>query len=137
MTPDWADRMWLTHVQASLIHTSGQPRMFVFYEDIVEDWQTELRRMAAFIGQPARAEDPQVHAAMADFFERDMCHHRMSLEDLAGDGRISFPAKSLFVALRGHAPRDVAVDAAAGQPDRASRSVHKMLDVMANWSLET
>jgi Sulfotransferase family len=136
MTPDWADRLWLTYVQASLIHTSGQPRMFVFYEDVVQDWDSELRRLATFIGHPERADDPVIRAGVAEFFDQELCHHRMTLEDLVNDQRISFPSKSLFVGLRGHAPREVAIDA-AGQPDRATRSINKTLDVLANWSLDT
>jgi hypothetical protein len=136
ISPEWAERLWLTHVQASLAHTSGQPRMFVFYEDILHDWIPELRRMAAFIGHPERADDPCVREAVAEFAEQEMCHYRMSIEDLVGDPRISFSTKALYLGVRGHAPRDVPGDDEA-RPDRVSRSVHKALDVLGNWSLET
>lgn len=43
--------------------------MFVFYEDIIDDWVPELRRMAAFIGDPERADDPRVQEAVGEFLE--------------------------------------------------------------------
>jgi hypothetical protein len=131
MSPESSQWLWLAYVQASLAHTSGHPRLFVFYEDIIEQWLPQLRRMAAFVGYPERAEDAAVQSAVADFVEQEMCHYRMTLEDLAVDPRISFPTKSLYFALRGHAPVAEAVP-----PDRVLRSLNKSLDMFANWSLD-
>jgi O-antigen biosynthesis protein len=103
MSGEKAERLWLAHVEPTLSQTIGQPRIVVCYEDIIEDWPRELRRLAAFIGNPARGDDPLVHAAMGAFVERELCHHRMSMEDLARDPRISFTTKSLYLAMRGHA----------------------------------
>jgi hypothetical protein len=136
MSAEKADRLWLRHVQATLAHTSGQPRVVVFYEDLIDEWQPELRRLAAFVGHPERAEDPRVREAVGEFLEREMCHHRMSMEDLAGDPRISFPTQGLYLALRGHlSPALPAVDAAPA-PDRAGRGVHKALDLLGARALE-
>jgi hypothetical protein len=136
MSPEKAERLWLTHVQSSLAHTSGQPRMFVFYEDIISDWASELRRMAAFIGAPERAEDPRVNASVDEFLEKELCHHRMSMEDLAGNPRMSFATKGLYLALRGHATRDTPADDAF-RLDRAGRSVQNALDLLGDWALKT
>jgi hypothetical protein len=136
MSAEKAERLWLTHVQSSLAHTSGRRRMFVFYEDIIEDWAPDLRRMAAFIGRPERAEDPRVRALVGEFLEKELCHHRMSMEDLAGNPRISFATKGLYLTLRGHAPRDTPADAAF-KLDRASSSVQKTLDLLGALALET
>ena len=136
MSSEKAERLWLTHVQSSLAYTSGQPRMFVFYEDIINDWAPELRRMAAFIGRPERGEDPCVHASVGEFLEKELCHHRMSMEDLAGNQRISFATTGLYLAMRGHAPRDTPVGDAF-RLDRAGRSVQKTLDLLGARALET
>ena len=106
MSTEKAERLWLAHVQAILTQTSGQPRMFVFYEDMIDDWRPDLQRFAAFIGDPERADDPRVHEAVTQFVEKELCHHRTSIEELAGDQRISFPTKSLYLAVRGHASRE-------------------------------
>jgi len=95
-----ADRLWLLYVAASLIHSRGYPRIVVFYEDLMADWPRELRRLAAFIGRPDRAEDPEVTAAVSDFIAGDLHHHRPSSEDLAADTNLSFETKSLYLALR-------------------------------------
>lgn len=127
MSPEDAERLWLTHVQASLAHTTGQPRLFVFYEDVIDDWRPELRRMAAFVGEPQRADDPEVLDAVGEFLETEMCHHRASMEDLAGDPRISFPTKGLYLALRG----------LALEPDRAGAGVQETLDRLGAQALDT
>ena len=136
MSSEKAERLWLTHVQSSLTHTSGQPRLFVFYEDIVNDWALELRRMAAFIGRPERGEDPRVHASVGEFLEKELCHHHVSMEDLAGSQRISFATKGLYLALRVHAPQETRVDDAFSR-DRVDRSVQKTLDLLGAQALET
>ena len=136
MMPEKAERLWLTHVQSSLAQTSGQPRIFVFYEDLIDDWAPELRRLAAFIGRPESGEDPRVHASVGEFVEKELCHHRMSMEDLVGDQRISFATKGLYLALRGHAPRDAPADAAF-RVDGAGGSIQSTLDLFGTRSLET
>jgi hypothetical protein len=109
MTSERAERLWLAHMQAILAHTSGHPRMFVFYEDLIEHWPPTLQRMAAFIGDPARGDDPRVHEAVRGFLDKALCHHRRSLDDLAADPRISAATKALYLAMRGHANPDPAM----------------------------
>lgn len=135
MSAEKAERLWLAHVHASLTHTSGQRRLFVFYDDIMNDCATELARMAAFVGRPDAPEDPAVGKAAADFLEETLCHHRLSMEDLADDERISFAAKSLYLAVRGHAPRHTSTENGAGR-DRALHGLHKTLDVFGARAAE-
>jgi hypothetical protein len=131
-----AERLWLTHVQSSLAHTSGQPRLFVFYEDLIDDHAPELRRLAAFIGGPERRADPRAPERVGAFIERDLCHHRMSIEELAGDPRISLATKSLYLALRGHAPPSPSVEGDA-RIDRADRVVNRTLELLAQHAVQT
>jgi hypothetical protein len=95
-----AERLWHLHMQAALAHTAGQPRTLVCYEDVMHDWRSELRRMAAFIGDRARADDRVVVEAAAAFLEPELYHHRVSIESLLDDERISTPTKQTYVALR-------------------------------------
>jgi hypothetical protein len=99
-----AERLWLAHVTASLTHSSGHSRTLVFYEDIIRNGQGELRRLAACLGHPDRADDPRVAEAVDEFLDGELCHHRMSMEDLAADGRISYETKAFYLAIKGHAP---------------------------------
>lgn len=132
-----AEGLWLAHLQAGLSHTSGEPRMFVFYEDIIDDWRPELRRMAAFMGDPERAEDPRVQEAVGQFIDNEMCHHRGSLEDLAGDQRIAFPTTGLYLAMRGHASSRNTTVGDALSPNGAGRSIQRTLDLIGARALET
>jgi hypothetical protein len=99
MSSEKADLLWLGHVRASLALTDGHPRMLVFYEDILDDWRRELRRLAAFVGRPEHADDPSVCDAVAAFVEAGMCHHHPSMEDLVRDHRLSLSAKALYLDL--------------------------------------
>jgi hypothetical protein len=135
MDVEKAERLWLAHVHASLTDTSGQKRMFVFYDDIMNDYATELARMAAFVGRPDAAEDPAVGTAAADFLEETLFHHRTSMADLAGDRRVSFPVTGLYLAVRGHAPRPTSNENGAGQ-DRAQCNLHKTLDALGTRAVE-
>jgi hypothetical protein len=136
MSGPQAERLWLAHMQPILMQTSGQPRMFVFYEDIIEDWPRELRRMAPFIGHPERADDPRVHQAVRGFLERDLCHHISSMEGLASDERISFPTKSLCLAIRSHTNwLSGPVEDVIGL-SRASQCAEEILDLLSATALE-
>lgn len=135
MSQEKAEQLWLTHVESSLRHTSGQPRMFVFYEDVISNWQLELRRLASFIGRPACADDPRLQALAAEFLEDHLCHHRMSTLDLAGHQRISFATKGLYLALRGPGTRGTSADG-AGELTHHDRSLHRSLDLLATGALE-
>jgi hypothetical protein len=107
---DQADWLWLAYNQSLLAQTTGQPRLVVFYEDLVDDVLPTLRRLAAFIGHAERADDPHVQQAVSEFRERELCHHRMSAEDLVDDHGISYETKGLYLAIKGlgllDAPRE-------------------------------
>jgi hypothetical protein len=96
------DRLWLRYVAASMGFTSGKPRMLLFYEDLMSDWPREVARLAAFIGQPERADDPAVRTSVAEFIEHELQHHHASPEVLASDAQMSFETKSVYLALRAH-----------------------------------
>lgn len=149
-----AEHLWLTHMRALLADTSGQPRLFVSYEDLLEDWRPELRRLAAFIGTPERAEDPRVHEAVSAFLARELCHHHVTMEALANDEEMSFETIGLAFALRAYVGRrdaDTAdTDAVAPMtfddmidvidmidPDPSRRRAQQALDRFATRALDS
>jgi GT2 family glycosyltransferase/glycosyltransferase involved in cell wall biosynthesis len=99
-------RLWLTHGASALGHTAGQPRLLVFYEDVMRNWQAELRRLARFVDAPELAEQAAPQSAVQEFLEEELQHHRTSVIDAADDGTLPFSAKSLYVALRLYAELD-------------------------------
>jgi hypothetical protein len=134
MSPERAERLWLTHVQSSLAHTSGQPRMFIFYEDLMNDWRPELRRLATFIGRPRQADDPGVQALVDDFVKEDLYHHRMSALEVAESPDVSFASKACFLAMKALAPREPPADGASAEA--RDFEVQATLDILATRALE-
>ncbi len=135
MSAQKAERLWLAHVHAALAHTSGQPRMLVFYDDIMNNRATELARLAAFIGRPDVLQDHAISTAAADYLDETLRHHRIPSEDLAGDERISFAARGLYLAIKGHAPIHAPID--NGNEDRAFGSIDNTLALLAAGAVET
>jgi hypothetical protein len=68
--------LWLLHLQRALAHTQGQPRMVVAYEDLLTNWREEVRRLAGFIGRPGEGERAEIRAAIGEFLDTDLEHHR-------------------------------------------------------------
>ena len=52
--------LWLTYVNYALEQSDGKPRLITFYEDLMDDCLSELRRLADFLGKPERAEQVAV-----------------------------------------------------------------------------
>jgi hypothetical protein len=68
--------LWLAYVQSALTHTQGQPHLLIFYEDVMDDWAKELRRLADFLGRPDRAEQVGMQDAVRQFIDHGLRHHR-------------------------------------------------------------
>lgn len=92
--------LWLRYVDSALAHSERNPRLIVFYEDLMDDWLTELRRLAAFLGEPERAEQLEVQDGVRGFLEKGLQHHRTSIVKTVASPRIASRAKALFIAQR-------------------------------------
>lgn len=73
---EWAVHLWLMHVRFSLAQTTGQPRILVCYEDLLESWRGMMRHLAQFIGTPEQTERSEVRCAIEAFLETGLRHHR-------------------------------------------------------------
>ena len=105
---DEAVALWLRYVEASLRASAGEWRTLVFYEDLLENTATELRRIATALGI---AFSEAALARAAAFSKKELRHNRASAEALMHEPLVPFAAKALYAALRGHDPE---VLAAAG-----------------------
>jgi hypothetical protein len=103
-------RLWLRYTSAALQHTAGRPRLLVFYEDVIEAWRPEVRRLARFLGLEV---PPGADPAIEDFVGADLRHHATPLEDVASDARIPPPVRTAYLALREADPAAVDELAAA------------------------
>jgi len=95
-----SSNLWVRYVESGLAHSDGQPRLILFYEDLMADWLTELRRLTAFLGMPERAEHPELQDAVQKFIEQGLQHHRTSLVQTVANTGITSRAKALFITQR-------------------------------------
>lgn len=106
--------LWLVYLRSALSHSSGHERILVFYDDILEDWQSELRRLAQFVGRRDRAEHADVRQAVEDFIDLNLRHHHSSPPENEAGGSLDFPGAGSFGAGAVSNPRTGARVASAG-----------------------
>jgi glycosyltransferase involved in cell wall biosynthesis len=124
--------LFFTYLTSALQYTSGKARLFVFYEDVMDDWLTQATRLARFIGHPQPADDETTRKSLEDFIEKNLQHHHTSLLDTTDEPRLSFPAKALYWVLRASA------HAEQSSPHQESEHLtfQKAIDVFSDYALE-
>ena len=90
-------QLWLRNVTESLVSTEGLKRHFLFYEDLLSDFENELGRLAKFLGIEEVPDDRM--KAVREFTEDSLRHNRKSLEELFQNG-VPFSVKAAYVMLR-------------------------------------
>src|ERR1051326_4869403 len=93
-----SSKLWLTYVSSALVHSDGQPRLRIFYEDLIEDSQTELRRLAQFLGKPEQADRMEVQEVVKEFIEKELQHSCTSLAEMVVNSKIDTGARALNAA---------------------------------------
>ena len=116
--------LWLRYLAAAIVHTAGQPRMFMFFEDYFDDWRPQVARLAQFIGHAERAADPEVAERVADWLEGDLWHHRSEPIDAQRDPGVPVEVKSLYLAT----VRD------AGTADEMLDTCARGIEEAADWN---
>ena len=91
---------WLYFMRLMLDHTLGRPRMALLYEDVMDDLDLELRRIARFVGLDQAARDPKVLQAVREFRSDKLRHHNTTLEEVLAETRLPLVARSVFLSLR-------------------------------------
>lgn len=92
-------RLWLIHMTSALQHTTSYPRLLIFYEDIMENWRRELRRLASFLGRPEQATRSETLKVAREFLEEELQHHRTQAINVVDEPQVVFPAKALYFVL--------------------------------------
>jgi hypothetical protein len=92
--------LWLRYVASTFAHTAGRPRLLLFYEDLMADWQGQVRRLAAFVGVPQGEDDTLVRRAIQAAVDQELHHHRTPLSDAVDDPALPFAAKAASLVLR-------------------------------------
>jgi hypothetical protein len=76
MAPDQAPTLWLSRVLASERGSRHMPRTVILYEDLVRDWEVELRRVGDALGLDFSAFPRGTAAEIADLFDAIRRGHR-------------------------------------------------------------
>lgn len=93
-------RLWQIYTGAAIEQTTGLPRHFLFYEDVIHSHREEVSRLARFLGRSDALEQPAVRAAIEEFVGPELHRQRTSLINTLDNPNILFPAKALYFALR-------------------------------------
>jgi hypothetical protein len=94
---EWGE-VWLEQTARALLETQGNPRLLLFYEDLLEDPRGEVQRIASFLGVPTPALDGP-DSPLAEI-AHELRHHSTSPLELAATSGIPPAARALFLALR-------------------------------------
>lgn len=129
--PSWHGlRLWLHYTASALVHTAGEPRLLVFYEDALADPVAAMEAIAAFLDRPA----PPAGEALRRIAP-DRRHERApgpeagseaGSEVAPGAGPVAEtacpgPVRALFAVLRGVVgPRGLRTPSAAAVVDAAA-----------------
>jgi hypothetical protein len=92
--------LWFRYVNSAFERTEGKPRLVVFYEDLMDDWLSELQRLSDFLGKSERAEQVDVQRAAQEFVENRLQHHRTSFVQATANPMIALRTKALYIAQR-------------------------------------
>lgn len=112
LSPAKSLHLWLLYSLLALKETRTSSRTFVFYEDLMDNWRRELRALASFLGEPERADDPEVFRVAEGFVDDTLRHHHSTVR-LAADapdiarglvGRALLLAQQAYTHLREDGP---------------------------------
>lgn len=121
---------WHRATTAALKCTTGMERLFLFYDDVIDDCLGALRRIACFIGRPELAEDPEIQTKVASFVEKKLHRNQTTCEEVLNHQELTFTAQSLYMALRGHVRPP-----SMGKDDTPTEAFMKSITLFADKSI--
>lgn len=123
--------LWLKHVTFALRYTSAQPRIFLFYEDLLRDLDSELDRLAQFLNVVDAWKRQDTRDEIRSFKDALLCHHQTSLIDVIDNPALAFSAKALYLVISTYVRtcRDDSIVTA-----RLEREIQQALDHFAEYS---
>jgi hypothetical protein len=92
--------LWLRYVGAAFEATAGHQRLLVFYEDLMADPSSVIRRLAEFIGRDEPDLDANGRSAIDAAVSESLWHHRTPVANVVDAPALGFHVKALYLALR-------------------------------------
>lgn len=91
--------LWLRYVASALVHTTGEDRLLLSYEDLMGDRVAALERLARFMDGPGSG-PPVDLRAVAAVIDEALHHNRTPARDVVGSAELAAPVRTLYTALR-------------------------------------
>lgn len=104
-----SSELWLTYIASAINHTSGAPRLFIFYEDLMRQEEELPNRLANFIGIPRAMRRVTVRKTIQEFIDPSLEHHWSSPADSIESPAIHFSTKALYMVLRSRLGEDLSI----------------------------
>lgn len=95
-----AAELWFKHMVSAFLSSHGLPRHVVFYADCLEDPQSEIRRLASFVGKPL---SPDLLGRAEQFIDRGIRHYASSVHDIQGGYGLPAKTRKAFLTIRAFA----------------------------------
>ena len=95
-----AIQLWLSYMTAAVEHSTGQRRLFVVYEDCLEQPQVQVERLARFLGQTEYAAQADTQAAVQHFIETALHHYRSPVLEVRPQTRATVLARAFYLSLQ-------------------------------------
>ena len=126
-----SSRLWLRYVSAILRGTAAFQRRFVFYEDLMLDWSSQLDALSSFLNGSSAVVTDEVRRQSAAFVDGELHHHATPLLQNLSHPQVAFEAKALYLLLRLRGPEDGKTD-----PPRLPDRLHEVFAQQASGSAE-
>ena len=97
---DHASHLWLTYVSSSLRYSQGFKRFVLFYEDLMQNPQQYITRLAHFISRSDLVDDKQWMETALREVSNELHHHCFPPVDVIDNSDLHFAVRSLYAVLR-------------------------------------
>ena len=77
--------IWTRHVAGAILHSAGERRIFVAFDELFTERDRAVRDLAAFVGAPELGVDSEFLTLVDEFLEGDLKHHAEGLGEVVGD----------------------------------------------------
>jgi hypothetical protein len=89
--------LWVTYLEHALHNTVGSERRFLFFEDFMNDWRSELQSLSRFLGRSDTVEK-SIEASISEFIDPALRHHDVSFQNVNQDETLEQRSESVKVA---------------------------------------
>ncbi|MHC4661945.1 MAG: sulfotransferase family protein [Planctomycetota bacterium] len=91
--------LWFHYMVAIFRYTVDYPTIVISYEDLINNWKTQAKRLSEFLGFPERANDPEFEAQLLEFMDVSMKHYTVSLVETMDNPAVGLPSKAIYMVL--------------------------------------